>query len=123
MSYFPYFPLFPPFLLSPTNPIHTQVANELAKAKIPIILTANRGAPDTFEKRNSLPGPPLSKSPAAVLAEAGVLFGLAIPGESLSNSPFSKPKLIQEQVIPIFTIWPLKQAGQRSMLVSLQGKL
>jgi hypothetical protein len=58
-----------------------QVANELAAAKIPVILTANRDAQDTWEKRNSLPGPPLSKSPAAILAEAGVLFGLAIPGE------------------------------------------
>ena len=60
---------------------HSKVANELATAKIPVILTTNRGAQDTFEKRNALPGPPLSRSPAAVLAEAGVLFGLAIPGE------------------------------------------
>ncbi len=58
------------------------VAKELAEAKIPVILTANRGAPDTFEKRNALPGPPLSESPAAVLADAGVKFGLAIAGES-----------------------------------------
>lgn len=54
------------------------VAKELAKAKIPVILTHNRGACDTWEKKNILPGPPLSHSPASVLAEAGVLFGLAI---------------------------------------------
>ncbi len=58
-----------------------KVANELAAAKIPVILTTNRGAQETFEKRSALPGPPLSRSPAAVLAETGVLFGLAIPGE------------------------------------------
>ena len=69
-----------PWAHSPSN-LSLQVANELATAKIPIILTANRDAQDTFEKRNSLPGPPLSKSPAAILAEAGVFFGIAIAGE------------------------------------------
>ena len=71
----------------PANPCLNQVANELAEAKIPIILTTNRGAPDSFEKINCLPGPPLSRSPAAVLAEAGVFFGLAIAGEGLFPSP------------------------------------
>lgn len=66
--------------LIPSNSL--QVAKELAEAKIPLILTANRGAPDSWETINALPGPPLSKSAATVLAEAGVLFGLAIPGES-----------------------------------------
>jgi len=59
-----------------------QVADELAKANVPVILTHNRGALDSFEKFNSLPGPPLSKSPAAVLAAAGVTFGLALPDQS-----------------------------------------
>lgn len=45
-----------------------------------MILTANRGAPDSFSKRFSLPGPPLSRSPAAVLSEAGVKYCLAIEG-------------------------------------------
>jgi hypothetical protein len=58
-----------------------QVAAELVEAKVPVILTANRGAPDFWEKRNTLVGPPLTKSAAAVLSEAGVTFGLAIPGE------------------------------------------
>jgi hypothetical protein len=58
------------------------VANELAAANIPVVLTANRGAPDTFEKINTLPGPPLSKMPAEILSNAGVTFGLAIEGES-----------------------------------------
>lgn len=57
------------------------VAKELAKAKIPVILTHNRGACDTWEKKDILPGPPLSRSPASVLAEAGVLFGLAIESD------------------------------------------
>jgi hypothetical protein len=46
-----------------------------------VILTANRGAPDDWEKRNLLVGPPLTKSAAAVLSDAGVTFGLAISGE------------------------------------------
>lgn len=58
-----------------------QVAKEVAESKTPLILTQNRGAADTFEKRNALSGPPLTRSPAAVLADAGVLFGLAIVGE------------------------------------------
>ncbi len=62
-----------------------QLADELAAANISIILTANRGAPDTFEKINTLPGPPLSKMPAQILANAGVTFGLAIVGESRSS--------------------------------------
>ncbi|ESZ90644.1 hypothetical protein SBOR_8978 [Sclerotinia borealis F-4128] len=57
------------------------VADEIAKSKTPLILTRNRGAPDTYEKRNALSGPPLTRSPAAVLADAGVLFALAITGE------------------------------------------
>ncbi|KAM3066376.1 hypothetical protein ACMFMG_003117 [Clarireedia jacksonii] len=61
------------------------VAKEIAESKTPLILTQNRGAPDTFEKRSALSGPPLTRSPAAVLADAGVLFGLAITGEG-SNS-------------------------------------
>jgi len=54
------------------------VAADLATSMTPLILTRNRDAPDTFEKRHALPGPPLSRSPAAVLAEAGVEFGIAI---------------------------------------------
>ncbi|KAK4497874.1 hypothetical protein PRZ48_010529 [Zasmidium cellare] len=58
------------------------VAEELARADIPVIFTGNRGVPDTWEKRDALSGPPLTRSPASVLAEAGVKFGLAIQGDS-----------------------------------------
>ncbi|KAK6580721.1 hypothetical protein PZA11_006957 [Diplocarpon coronariae] len=75
------------------------VADQLAKAKIPVILTANRGAPDTFEKRFSLPGPPLSRSPAAILTEAGVKYALAIKGDSHIHN------------IPIEAGWAGKFAG------------
>lgn len=57
------------------------VADEIAKSKTPLILTRNRGAPDTYEKRNALSGPPLTRSPAAVLTDAGVLFALTVLGE------------------------------------------
>lgn len=77
------------------------VADELAKEKIPVILTANRGAPDTFEKRNALPGPPLSRSPAAVLSAAGVKYGLAIQGEGDSHI----------HNLPIEAAWAAKYAG------------
>lgn len=65
------------------------VANELAAADVPVILTRNRGAPSSFEKKDILVGPPLTRSPAAILAEANVTFGIAIPsmGESLCLIP------------------------------------
>ena len=47
-----------------------------------MILTGNRGVPDTWAKRDALSGPPLTLSPAQVLADAGVLFALAINGDS-----------------------------------------
>ncbi|KAI8252654.1 hypothetical protein K4K58_007742 [Colletotrichum sp. SAR11_239] len=58
------------------------VARDLAEAKIPVILTGNRGAPDKWEKKNSFAGPPLSPSPAQVLIDAGVLVALAVRGDS-----------------------------------------
>jgi imidazolonepropionase-like amidohydrolase len=58
------------------------VAKDLAAANISVILTGNRGAPDSWEKRNCLAGPPLSPSPAKILSEAGVLFALAVRGDS-----------------------------------------
>ncbi|KAL4745888.1 hypothetical protein BDW72DRAFT_210934 [Aspergillus terricola var. indicus] len=58
------------------------VAKALANASIPVILTGNRGAPNTWEKKDSLPGPPLSESPAKVLLDAGVALGLAVEGDS-----------------------------------------
>lgn len=45
-----------------------------------MILTGNRGGPDKWEKTETLVGPPLTRSAAAVLSEAGVEFGLAIAG-------------------------------------------
>ncbi|KAL3290888.1 Amidohydrolase [Colletotrichum asianum] len=57
------------------------VAKDLAEAKIPVILTGNRGAPDKWEK-NSFAGPPLSPSPAQVLIDAGVLVAIAVRGDS-----------------------------------------
>ncbi|OJJ07672.1 hypothetical protein ASPVEDRAFT_142292 [Aspergillus versicolor CBS 583.65] len=58
------------------------VAKPLAEAGIPVILTGNRGAPDTWEKKDVLPGPPLSDSPAKVLIDAGVQIGLAVTDDS-----------------------------------------
>ncbi|KAJ0161710.1 hypothetical protein CTA2_5709 [Colletotrichum tanaceti] len=58
------------------------VAKELNEARIPVILTGNRGAPDTWEKRHTFAGPPLSPSPAQVLIDAGVLVALAVRGDS-----------------------------------------
>ncbi|KAJ3948759.1 hypothetical protein N0V92_013015 [Colletotrichum tropicale] len=58
------------------------VARDLAEAKIPVILTSNRGAPDKWEKKNSFAGPPLSPSPAQILIDAGVLVALAVRGDS-----------------------------------------
>ncbi|KAG0155647.1 hypothetical protein PDIDSM_2820 [Penicillium digitatum] len=58
------------------------VAKPLAEAGIPVILTGNRGAPDSWEKKNSLVGPPLTESPAKILSDAGVLLALAVKSDS-----------------------------------------
>lgn len=78
------------------------VAKQLAKASIPVILTANRGAPAAFEDRFSLPGPPLSRSPAAVLTEAGVKYALSVFGEGETSHIHN---------IPIEAGWAAKYAG------------
>ncbi|KXH68906.1 amidohydrolase [Colletotrichum salicis] len=69
---------FLPVIVSTVN----EVAKELSEAQIPVILTGNRGAPDKWEKKASLAGPPLSPSPAQVLIDAGVLVALAVRGDS-----------------------------------------
>ncbi|KAJ9301850.1 hypothetical protein DTO271G3_716 [Paecilomyces variotii] len=58
------------------------VAKELAAANIPLIFTAAHGVPDTWEKKDTLSGPPLTESPIKILSEANVTFGLAFPPES-----------------------------------------
>ncbi|KNG89129.1 hypothetical protein ANOM_002995 [Aspergillus nomiae NRRL 13137] len=58
------------------------VAKHLAEANIPVILTGNRGAPNNWEKKDVLTGPPLTKSPARILTDAGVLLGLAVSSDS-----------------------------------------
>ncbi|GAD92509.1 conserved hypothetical protein [Paecilomyces variotii No. 5] len=58
------------------------VAKQLAAADIPLLFTAAHGAPDTWEKKDALAGPPLTESPVKVLSEANVTFGLAFPPES-----------------------------------------
>ncbi|KAH7317715.1 hypothetical protein BKA65DRAFT_438774 [Rhexocercosporidium sp. MPI-PUGE-AT-0058] len=78
------------------------VAKDLAEAKIPVILTANRGAPAQFDVRFSLPGPPLSRSPAAVLTEAGVKYALSVFGEGETSHIHN---------IPIEAGWAAKYAG------------
>ncbi|RAK95545.1 uncharacterized protein BO80DRAFT_393724, partial [Aspergillus ibericus CBS 121593] len=75
------------------------VAKPLAEANIPVILTGNRGAPDKWEKKDALPGPPLSDSPAKVLLEAGVQLGLAIRGDSKLHGLAREAR------------WAAKQAG------------
>ncbi|CAG8947989.1 unnamed protein product [Penicillium salamii] len=58
------------------------VAKHLAEEGIPVILTGNRGAPDSWEKKNILTGPPLTESPAKILSDAGVLLGLGVKSDS-----------------------------------------
>ncbi|OAA52148.1 carbohydrate esterase family 9 protein [Cordyceps fumosorosea ARSEF 2679] len=54
------------------------VAEDLAAADIPVILTRDRGAPTTFRTRDGFVGPPLTRSIASHLKDAGVKFGLAL---------------------------------------------
>lgn len=54
------------------------VAQELADAKIPVILTENRSTPEEFRSRHALVGPPMSRTVASYFVEAGVEFAFAI---------------------------------------------
>ncbi|KAJ4858939.1 amidohydrolase family domain-containing protein [Trichoderma breve] len=54
------------------------VAKELAAANISVILSENRPAPDVFRDKDAVVGPPLTRSVASYLKEAGVTFALSI---------------------------------------------
>ncbi|KAH6610386.1 hypothetical protein Trco_000406 [Trichoderma cornu-damae] len=54
------------------------VARDLAAANISVILSENRPAPDAFRDKDAVVGPPLTRSVASYLKEAGVTFALAI---------------------------------------------
>ncbi|KND94996.1 hypothetical protein TOPH_00533 [Tolypocladium ophioglossoides CBS 100239] len=60
-----------------------QVAKDLAAANTPVILTKNRPSGDQFRSRDAVIGPPLSRSVASHLTEAGVTFALAIAEDSM----------------------------------------
>lgn len=72
-------PLWARFSKRQTNTFSLfQVAKELAAAGIPIILTEDRGGPTTFRTKDALVGPPLTRSIASYLKEAGVQVGFAL---------------------------------------------
>lgn len=77
------------------------VAAELAGADIPLIFTGHRGAPDAWEKKDVLPGPPLSRSGASVLVENNVSFAIGFSGEG--ESCFST--CIQSFAFCFHSIW------------------
>ncbi|PTB56681.1 hypothetical protein M431DRAFT_80456 [Trichoderma harzianum CBS 226.95] len=54
------------------------VAKDLAAANISVILSENRPAPDVFRDKDAVVGPPLTRSVASYLKEAGVTFALSI---------------------------------------------
>lgn len=70
------------------------MAREIAEAKIPIITTAVHTSPDKWDTKDSLPGPPLSRSTSDVLSEAGVLYGVAF------NADGGKPPLLPPVTYP-----------------------
>ncbi|KAK0388571.1 hypothetical protein NLU13_4814 [Sarocladium strictum] len=62
------------------------IAKELAPAKVPVILTANRPGPSAFRSKDAVVGPPLSRSIASYLSEAGVFYAVAIvDGDIMSD--------------------------------------
>ncbi|KAH8662401.1 hypothetical protein BX600DRAFT_414492 [Xylariales sp. PMI_506] len=82
------------------------VAKELAEANIPIILTADRGNIAEWDTKDSFPGPPLSRSAASILSEAGVKYAIAIEG----NTPEFESR-IHDLVLE--ASWTAKYAGLR----------
>ncbi|KAI0123869.1 hypothetical protein BJ170DRAFT_687117 [Xylariales sp. AK1849] len=57
------------------------VAKELAEANIPVILSATRPGPASWAGKDCLTGPPLTRSPASVLGEAGVHYAVSVESE------------------------------------------
>jgi len=57
------------------------VADDLAEAKIPVILK-HRAGPATWSTKDALIGPPLTRSPASILSEAGVLYAITVSDEA-----------------------------------------
>ncbi|KIW03433.1 uncharacterized protein PV09_05203 [Verruconis gallopava] len=78
------------------------VADAIARANVSLIFTHHRGSPDSWEKKDLLTGPPLTRSPVAILHEAGVNFALAI--ESSEGNSFIHN-------LPIEASWAAKYAG------------
>lgn len=80
------------------------VAEELASADIPLLLVPVRSAPSTFEKGDTLIGPPLTPSPVTILSQANVTFGVAIAG----NAPVGDAAIHN---LAIEAAWAAKFAG------------
>ncbi|KAF7520711.1 hypothetical protein G7054_g12688 [Neopestalotiopsis clavispora] len=56
-------------------------AEELTAAGIPVILSATRPGPSSWDRRDVFVGPPLSRSPASILREAGVELAISVAAE------------------------------------------
>ncbi|KAH8651044.1 hypothetical protein BX600DRAFT_387377 [Xylariales sp. PMI_506] len=54
------------------------IAEKLAAANISVILSGTRSGPATWETKDSLIGPPLTRSPASILSEAGVSYAISV---------------------------------------------
>ncbi|KAL1857697.1 hypothetical protein Daus18300_010217 [Diaporthe australafricana] len=81
------------------------LAEEIAKAKTPLIFTATRPGPDSWTKKDSPPGPPLGRSPADMLSEAGVFYAVAI------NTDGGPPGDARIQSLALEASWAAKYAG------------
>ncbi|ROW12348.1 hypothetical protein VMCG_00267 [Cytospora schulzeri] len=80
-------------------------ADEIAKAKIPLIFTGTRPGQDMWTKKDSPPGPPLSRSPADTLSEAGVFYAIAL---NTDGGPPGDPRI---QSLALEASWTAKYAG------------
>ncbi|KUI64087.1 Imidazolonepropionase [Cytospora mali] len=80
-------------------------ADEIAKAKIPLIFTGTRPGPDVWTKKDSPPGPPLTRSPADLLSEAGVFYAVAL------NNDGGPPGDSRIQSLALEASWTAKYAG------------
>ncbi|KAI3395155.1 hypothetical protein diail_1707 [Diaporthe ilicicola] len=81
------------------------LAEEIAKAKMPLIFTGTRPGPDSWTKKDSPPGPPLGRSPADILSEAGVFYAVAI------NTDGGPPGDGRIQSLALEASWTAKYAG------------
>ncbi|KAK9775696.1 putative Carbohydrate esterase family 9 protein [Seiridium cardinale] len=85
------------------------LAKELAAANISVILSATRPGPESWDTKDSLVGPPLTRSPASILSEAGVRYAVSVAADGFTcKVPVTDARIHD---LALEASWAAKYAG------------